>query len=90
MRLGSAVLGLQTKIPDGRTFQEFAKEMLVISREGLKQRQRQSSSGEDETGFLSAIDEIIESGKTPAEVLLDQYKTLWDGDVRRVFNELAY
>lgn len=90
MRLGSAVLGLQTRIPDGRTFQEFAKEMLVISREGLKQRQRKSSSGEDETGFLSAIDEIIESGKTPSEVLLDQYKTLWDGDVRRVFNELAY
>lgn len=90
MRLGSALLGLQTKVPDGRTFQEFATEVLTISRDGLKRREKKSSSGEDETGYLSALDEIIESGKTPAENLLEKYRKDWDGDVSRVFEELAY
>lgn len=90
MRLGSALLGLQTKVPDGRTFQEFATEVLTISRDGLKRRDKKSSSGEDETGYLSALDEIIESGKTPAENLLEKYRTDWGGDVSRVFEELAY
>lgn len=90
MRLGSAMLGLKTQIPDGRTFQEFAKTMLIIARDGLKERQKISSSGEDETGYLSALDEIVETGRTPAEILLEKYNSDWKGDVSRVFEELAY
>lgn len=90
MRLGAAMLGLQTTVPDGRTFQVFAKEILSIARCGLKQRKQKSSSGEDETGFLTALDEIVESSKTPAEVLLEKYMNVWDQDVNRVFDELAY
>ena len=44
----------------------------------------------DETGYLSDLDEIAESGITPAERLLELYNGPWNGDVRRVFEDFAY
>jgi glutamate--cysteine ligase len=36
------------------------------------------------------LEEIAETGVTPAERLLDLYNGPWRGDVRRVFDEFAY
>ena len=90
MRQSVRTLGLRTPVPGGRSMQDLAKEVLVISRAGLRERGRVSASGEDESGFLSGLDEIAASGITPAERLLARYHGPWGRDVRKVFAEEAY
>jgi len=56
----------------------------------LKSRARADTAGSDETHFLAELDDIAASGVTPAERLLERYRTEWGGDVRRVFEACAY
>ena len=44
----------------------------------------------DETHFLNALKDSIESGKTPADELLDLYHGEWDGDLSRIYAEFSY
>ena len=64
--------------------------MLAIARQGLKARNRLSGGMDDETGYLSELDHIAESGITPAERLLELYNTRWAGDASRAFEDFAY
>jgi glutamate--cysteine ligase len=89
LRADAARVGLKTTVA-GRPLQEVAREMVAISREGLRRRERLSGGLVDERGYLMDLEEIAESGVTPAERLLDLYKGPWRGDVRRVFDEFAY
>jgi glutamate--cysteine ligase len=82
-------LGLKTPFR-GRPLQDVAREMLRIARAGLRARARLDRSGEDESGLLAVLDEIVETGTTPAEALLDAYRGRWNGSVDPVFRELAY
>ena len=52
---------------------------------GLSARARLNSSGDNETGFLETLDEIVKTGKVPAQVLLDRYHGEWGGDIDRVY-----
>ncbi len=90
MRQSAGTLGLRTPLPDGRSMQDLARDALAISRTGLKARGKLSVSGDDETGFLSELDEIAGSGLTPAERLLERYHTEWGRRVEPVFEALAY
>jgi glutamate--cysteine ligase len=90
VRLSAPVLGLRTPIPRGRSLRDLAVEVLEISRAGLTARARLSVSGDDETGFLSQLDEIARTGITPAERLLERYHLEWGRDVRSVFEACAY
>ena len=77
--------GLQAKIPGGRSLQDLGREVLEIARQGLTARARLNTSGDNETGFLQTLDEIIESGKSPAQRMLDRYNGEWGGDITRVY-----
>ncbi|MEL6324550.1 MAG: glutamate--cysteine ligase, partial [Pseudomonadota bacterium] len=90
LRRSAPVLGLSTPKPGGGALQDLAKDVLSIARDGLKSRARLSASGDDETGFLGTLDEIVETGVTQAERLLSLYRGPWGGDVRPVFEEMAY
>ena len=70
--------------------QDVAKDMLAISRSGLKNRNRLSGGMVDETGYLSELDQIADSGITPAERMLELYNTRWEGDASRVFADFSY
>lgn len=76
---------LAARIPGGGTLQDLAKEALAIARGGLAARGRMGQSGDNETGFLSTLDEIVETGKVPAQRLLDKYHSEWNGDISRVY-----
>ncbi|MEZ5680022.1 MAG: glutamate--cysteine ligase [Erythrobacter sp.] len=76
---------LDADIPGGRKLRDLAKEVLAISRAGLTSRGKLNSSGDNETGFLETLDEIVASGKVPAQVLLDRYHSEWNGDIERVY-----
>ena len=88
LRVDAARQGLKANVA-GRSLQEVAKDMVAISREGLKRRARLNGGMLDETVFLNPVAEVAESGVTPAERLLELYNGPWAGDASRVF-ELAY
>ena len=73
-----------------RTVRELAREVLALSRHGLARRARLNGEGMDETMFLSSLEVIVASGRTRAEVMLREYATTWNHDVRPAFREYAY
>jgi glutamate--cysteine ligase len=87
--LRSAVpkLGLDAPLPGGGILRDIAGEVLNISRAGLTARARLNTMGDNETGFLAPLDEIVRTGKVPAQVLLDQYHGEWGGDISRVYEQ---
>jgi glutamate--cysteine ligase len=83
-------LGLDAPIAGGRTLRDIAGQVLGIARMGLANRARLDGAGNDETGYLSALEEVVAKGKTPAEQLLDRYHGAWAGDLSRVYAEESF
>ena len=79
--------GLAAAIPGGRTLRDLAAEVLDIAHTGLSARNMPNSGGDNETGFLRPLKAIVESGKVPAQVLLDKYHGEWNGDITRIYQE---
>lgn len=69
---------------------DLAREAVKISVEGLKRRAARNADGQDESKFLDVLQEIVESGLTPAERKLALFHGRWHGDVDPVFREFAY
>ncbi len=69
---------------------DIARETVKIAQAGLKARDVRNSTGENESVFLNVLDEIVASGKTPADELLAAYETQWNRSVDPVFTEYAY
>ena len=53
-------------------------------------RAQLDGAGNNETGFLSALDEIVARGSCPAELKLDHFNGAWRGSVNPVFKDYAY
>ena len=87
--LRSAVpkLGLDAPLPGGGKLKDIAAEVLAISRSGLAARARLNKAGDNECAFLNPLDEIVASGKVPAQRLLDKFHGEWNGDLSRVYEE---
>ena len=83
-------LGLDAPIPAGRTLRDIAPVVLEIAQGGLARRARLDASGNNETGYLNALHEVVARGKTPAEILLDRYHGEWGGDLSRVYAEESF
>jgi len=80
-------LGLDAPIAGGQTLRHIAREVLDIARSGLSARNRLGTGGDNETGFLGELYDIVESGKVPAQRLLDKLHGEWGGDITRVYEE---
>lgn len=72
------------------TLREIAREVLALSRMGLKNRNKLNRDGFDETSFLSTLDEVVARGTTSAEEMLAAYHTRWGDSIEPVFLEYAY
>ena len=83
-------LGLHTRAPDGRTFQQLGREILDIAHAGLTARGQVNAMGDNETSFLNPLYEIVDSGKTKADLLLERFHGDWGGDVSRVYEEMSF
>jgi glutamate--cysteine ligase len=79
--------GLSAPVPGGGTLLELARQVLDIAQAGLAARSRLNSSGDNETGFLDPLHDIVARGETPAERLLRLYRTEWAGDLSRIYEE---
>ena len=89
LRVNAARRGLKTEI-GGRPLRDVAIDMVAIAKGGLQRRAIASGAFADESCYLAELEEIADSGVTPAERLLERYHGEWGGDVRKVFDELAY
>jgi glutamate--cysteine ligase len=59
-------------------------QVLEISRGGLERR------GHDEAHFLRQLEDIAESGLTPADRLVQLYEGPWGKSVEPIYTELLY
>ncbi|XP_028767411.1 glutamate--cysteine ligase, chloroplastic-like [Neltuma alba] len=75
--------GLKTPFRDG-LLKHVAEDVLKFSKDGLERR------GFKETGFLNEVAEVVRTGVTPAEKLLDLYHGKWGQSVDPVYEELLY
>ena len=83
-------LGLAAGTPAGEPLLELGRRVLDIAEAGLNARARVNESGDNESGFLDPLREVLASGKTPAERLLDRFHGEWAGDVSRVYEEESF
>ena len=91
LRVAASVDALDAKV-DGIDMQNLAQRVLDISEAGLKARARPGAEGliPDETHFLNALRESIQSGQVPADELLARYNGEWEGDLGRIYAEYSY
>jgi len=82
-------LGLKAEVA-GRSVRDIAVDLVNIAKQGLKNRAKFSGGMVDERGYLSELEDIADSGVTPAERLLDLYHGAWQGDVKRIYADFAY
>lgn len=91
MRVAASVDGLQAEV-NGVNMHALAREAVAIAEAGLKARARPGAGGmvPDETHFLNALKESIESGHVPADELLEHYHGDWNGDISRIYSQFSY
>ncbi|MDO7835934.1 glutamate--cysteine ligase [Sphingobium sp. HBC34] len=83
-------LGLDAPIGGGAKLRDIAGQVVDIARSGLTARARLNGAGDNETGYLSFLDEVVASGKTNAERLLERYHGEWRGDLSKVYEEESF
>ena len=81
---------LAAKVPGGGTVRELAAEVLEIASAGLTERAELNAAGDNEGGFLDPLRDVVASGKTFADRLLDRYHGEWHGDVGHVYDEYSF
>jgi glutamate--cysteine ligase len=83
-------LGLKARTPSGETLQQLGARILGLAEAGLNARARLNAAGDNESGFLDPLREIVARGVTPAEVLLERYQGPWGGDVSHIYEEQSF
>ncbi len=91
LRVAASVDGLAGEF-GGVKLMDIAREAVSIADSGLKARGKAGAGGmvPDETHFLNALKDSIETGQTPADELLERYNGDWGGDLTRIYGEFSY
>jgi glutamate--cysteine ligase len=83
-------LALETPVPGGGNVRDLSREVLEIATAGLRERAELNPAGDNEGGFLDPLRDVVASGKTFAEKMLDRYHGEWQGDVSHVYQEFSF
>ena len=91
LRIAASKDGLQAQVGD-INMHDLARQVVAISDAGLKARAKPGAGGlvPDETHFLNALKDSIETGKVPADELLEQYHGDWGGDLTQIYGQYSY
>ena len=91
LRVAASLHGLQAN-SHGVDMHMLARQVLEISEQGLRARGCPGAGGlvPDETHFLNALKESVDSGNVAADELLEKYHGAWGGDLTRVYSEYSY
>lgn len=69
---------------NNNSIKDYAKELITIAKKGLKNRKIYDSSGNDETGYLNQLEEIVYSGKNQATEML----SIWNDNSKEAINKI--
>jgi glutamate--cysteine ligase len=83
-------LALEAVTPDGQSLRDFADQVLDIAAGGLTRRARLNSAGDNEGGFLDPLREVVSTGITPADRLLNKFENEWGGNVSHIYEEFSF
>ncbi|MEO6247646.1 MAG: glutamate--cysteine ligase [Sphingomicrobium sp.] len=83
-------MALEAPVPGGGTMRQLAGEVLDIATAGLGERAALNGAGDNESGFLDPLREVVASGMTFADRLLERYHGEWAADVRHVYDEFSF
>ncbi len=83
-------LGLDAPLPGGGRLRDIAAQVIDIAGQGLSARARLNAAGDNESGFLDPLREIVRTGKVPAELLLERYAGEWNEDVCRIYAQTRF
>ena len=91
LRIAASVEGLQGSAGKFK-LHDLAREVVDIAEAGLKARACPGAGGmlPDETHFLNALKESVETGQVPADELLQRYHGDWQGDLSRIYADYSY
>ena len=91
LRVAASVDGVNAKV-EGIDMRQLARQVLDLSNAGLAARAKTGAGGmlKDETHFLNSLQDIVETGVTPASELLAKYQGEWNGDLTRIYAEYSY
>ncbi|MBW4981722.1 glutamate--cysteine ligase [Mameliella sp. CS4] len=91
LRLAATRDGLQAQVGNIR-MHDLAHEVLNIAEAGLVARARPGAGGlvPNETHFLNALKDSVESGKVPSDELLEHYHGDWNGDLSKIYGAYSY
>jgi len=91
LRVAASVSGLQGEA-GGVKLHDLAREALAIAEAGLTARACPGAGGlvPDETHFLNALKESVETGMVPADELLAHYNGDWNGDLDKIYDQFSY
>ncbi|HBT01153.1 glutamate--cysteine ligase [Salipiger marinus] len=91
LRVAASTDGLQAQVGN-INMHDLAREVLAIAEAGLTSRACPGAGGllPDETHFLNALKESVDSGKTAADELLEHYHGDWQGDLSRIYGAYSY
>ncbi|HEU4806582.1 MAG TPA: glutamate-cysteine ligase family protein, partial [Nitrobacter sp.] len=82
-------MGFKARIKDRYLF-EIARECLVLAHAGLRRRGHVDHLGRDESRHLEPLDHILDSGRSPAEEMLEKFNGAWGGSVEPAYSEYAF
>ena len=91
LRVAASVDGVSAQVGTIK-MADLARECVAISKSGLAARGRAGAGGlvPDETHFLNALEEVVETGQSPACELVEKFRGEWDGDLSRIYAEYSY
>ncbi len=72
------------------TVQDVAAHAVELAAAGLRRRARFDSQGLDETHFIDLLKTRVETGKCPADYLLEDYYGPWGETIDPIFTDCAY
>lgn len=89
LRIDVSKTALNAEI-NGRKVLDVAKDVYKLAKSGLVARENKNFEGFDESVFLNMIKDTLDTGKTPAEHMLDAYNGPWDGDITKIYTERLF
>lgn len=91
LRVAASVDGVGAKVGN-ISMLDIARETVAISKAGLAARARPGAGGmiPDETHFLNALEEVVETGMSPSCELTQKLHGDWQGDLSKIYGEYSY
>jgi glutamate--cysteine ligase len=82
-------LGLSTTFRKSNVL-DIARQVVFLAETGLKRRKRLDPNGNDESLALLTLIELLEQGRSPADLLLADFNNDWRGNIDEVFKARAF